>query len=113
MGNPNNPEHNHVTFHLTVDGNEKTLEGVGPARATDCIEAIWRVVSREPWARSEDVHQIYSEWEPAPEDLKYLDETFPESAQLGYTFARPKHGQWAPALAAAAKVIEGSTDGDA
>jgi len=110
MGNPHNPEHNHVTFHVLVDGKEKTYSGVGPARAVDCVEAIWRVVSKEPGVRSQDVQQIYSEWEPAGEDLKFLDATFPDSAQLGYTFARPRDGHWAAALAAAAKTIETSSD---
>ncbi len=101
------PNHNHVTFHLVIDGVESEASGVGPARAVDCVAAIWGVISEERGLDPEDVRQIYSEWEPSPEDLDFLDRTFPEDAELAFTFKRPK-GNWDAAIKAAAKVIRAS-----
>lgn len=102
------PTHNHVTFHLVIDGVESEASGVGPARAVDCVAAIWGVVSEERGLDPEDVRQIYSEWEPSPEDLDFLDRTFPQDAELAFTFKRPPNDNWDTALKAAAKVIRAS-----
>lgn len=110
MSDPDNPNHNHVTFHLVVEGVKQEASGVGPARAVDCVGSIWAAVSKEGGLRAADVCEIYSEWEPAPEDMDFLDRTFPEDAQLGFTFRRPAHGQWEAAVREAAKVIRASSD---
>lgn len=102
------PNHNHVTFHIVIDGVETEASGVGPARAVDCVAAMWRVLSEERGLEPEDVRQIYSEWEPSPEDLDFLDRTFPEDAELAFTFKRPKKGGWDAAITAAEKVIRSS-----
>lgn len=102
------PEQNHVTFHLVVDGKEIAVSGVAPARAVDSVSALWHVLCREHGLSAGDVREIYSEWEPATEDLAFCDQTFPDDAQLGYTFARPDEGGWDDALAKAARVIAAS-----
>jgi len=102
------PNHNHVTFHLVIDGVETEASGVGPARAVDCVSAIWGIVSKERGLEPGDVRQVYSEWEPSPEDLDFLDRTFPENAELAFTFKRPPNDNWANAIKAAAKVIRAS-----
>ncbi|MDH5671960.1 MAG: hypothetical protein OEZ06_07395 [Myxococcales bacterium] len=102
------PRHNHVTFHLRTAGKLHTLQGIGPARAQDCVTAIWQVLARDSGAQAREVYEIYSEWEPADEDMAFLDRTFPQEAQLGYTFKRPSDDGWEQAYAAAAKVIEAS-----
>jgi len=102
------PTHNHVTFHLVIDGVETETSGVGPARAVDCVAALWGALSEERGLDADDVRQIYSEWEPSPEDLKFLDRTFPEDAELAFTFKRPGKGGWDAAIKAAAKVIRAS-----
>lgn len=102
------PRQNHVTFHLRTAGKARTLQGVGPTRAVDCLSAIWQVLARETGAEAGEVYEIYSEWEPADEDMSFLDRTFPEDAQLGYTFKRPRADGWEQAFAVASKVIEAS-----
>lgn len=102
------PTHNHVTFHLVIDGVETEASGVGPARAVDCVAAIWGVVSEERGFDPDDVRQIYSEWEPSQDDLDFLDRTFPEDAELAFTFKRPPNANWDAAIKAAAKVIRAS-----
>ena len=99
------PNKNHVTFHLKVDGKPREFTGVGPTRAVDCVSAVWQQLQRTAKLKAADVSQIYSEWEPAEEDLKFLDETFPAEAELAFTFARPAARDWDRALSAAAKVI--------
>lgn len=99
------PNQNHVTFHLRKGGEEQTLSGVGPTQAVDCVAAVWSQLAEGSQVRAADVWQIYSEWEPADEDLEFLDTTFPTEAELAFTFKRPKKGGWKAALAAAAKVI--------
>ncbi len=108
MNDALDPNHNHVTFHLMIDGIESEVSGVGPARAVDCVAAIWGVVSEERGLEPNDVRQIYSEWEPSPEDLDFLDRTFPQDAELAFTFKRPSGNDWDAAIKAAAKVIRAS-----
>jgi hypothetical protein len=95
---------------MVAGGKKKALSGVGPTRAVDCLSAIWQVVSRNEKVNPADVREIYSEWEPAAEDLAFLDATFPEDAELGYTFKRPAEDGWEAAFEEAAKVIAASAE---
>lgn len=108
MNDALDPTHNHVTFHLVIEGVETEASGVGPARAVDCVAAIWGVLAEERGLDPDDVRQVYSEWEPSSEDLDFLDRTFPKDAELAFTFKRPAHGKWEAAIQAAAKVIRAS-----
>lgn len=108
MNDALDPNQNHVTFHLVIKGKETEVSGVGPTRAVDCVEAIWGIVSQERRLKASDVRQIYSEWEPSKEDLDFLDRTFPENAELAFTFKRPPNNNWAAAIQAAEKVIRAS-----
>lgn len=120
MSHPLNPKHNHVTFKLrlassaTGSDHYKELSGVGPAQAVDCVAAIWNSLTESTdfqaaGYNAQQVVEVYSEWEPAEEDQRFLDDNFPEEAELAFSFKRPGPGGWPAALDEAAKVIEASS----
>lgn len=90
------PSNNVVVFRLWR-GHEEHCVGHAPTMAEDSVRQAWNMARREHGARSEDVVELLSEWEPSPADRAFIEQAFP-GATVGYTFPRPNVGQWHAAL---------------
>lgn len=107
------PSVNVVAFAVRRGGKVEPIMGQGATRAADCIQAAWRELKRQHSLREQDVQEIYSEWEPSPEDLAFLERSFPASLKLSYSFERPKDGNWERAMEEVRRVISESLAKDA
>jgi hypothetical protein len=99
---------NVVVFEVVRAGKSEKLVGKGPTRAADCIQKIWTDLAAKHTLTPADIKQIYSEWEPSPEDKAFLDATFASDLPVSFSFARPTTEEgWELALQQAeAKVRE-------
>jgi hypothetical protein len=101
---------NVVVFQLEEGGRTRELIGHGPAQSPHCVRTVWLTLLEENGeARAANVRQIYSEWEPAPEDRAFLETTFPNAA-FSYSFSRPAAGDWDEAIQDAEQQIRAALD---
>ncbi len=99
-----NPAINHVVFEIDHKGTLKPSIGSGPTQAEDCVRQAWQQVVNETGASGHDVRRVYSEWEPSPGDLAFLEQLCP-SAEITHSFERPRDGQWDAAFTEARRII--------
>lgn len=92
------PSVNVVVFQVLTDTGTRELVGQGPTRAADGVRQAWARVREQHDARAEDVRQVYSEWEPSPEDKAFLDATFPPNVEVSFSFRRPPDDDWEQAM---------------
>jgi hypothetical protein len=98
---------NVVVFAVEIAGQLEKRAGQGPTRAADCIRQIWTDLCARESLRPDGVRQIYSEWEPSPEDTAFLDATFPKQCQVSFSFKRPASADgWDEAIRRAEEQIQ-------
>jgi hypothetical protein len=97
------PATNVVVF-LLRRGDGQPVVADGPTLADDCVRRAWATVSQQHRAASDEVAAVHSEWQPAPADLVFIQQTFP-AARLTYNFARPGPHGWEAAFAEAHRVM--------
>jgi hypothetical protein len=103
------PSINVVVFAVG-DGKGEPFVGQGLTQAADCIKNVWLDIQRQHGIRPNDVREIYSEWQPSPEDMSFLDATFPSDLKLSYSFKRPADGNWDRAFADVKAIIAKSLE---
>jgi len=101
---------NKVAFEVRIEGRLQTLIGEAQTRSRNGVALSWAMASADSGAQPADVRQVYSEWEPSPEDTVFLETTFPRAA-ISYSFARPEaddEAGWETALREAEATVERS-----
>jgi len=96
-----------VVFEVKLGAGLRTLIGQGPTRSAHAIELAWEACSAEHRIQPSDVRQVYSEWQPSPDDTAFLEATLP-GVPVTYSFTRPEgdgNQDWEPALRAATVTV--------
>jgi hypothetical protein len=99
-----NPSVNVVVFEVQVGDRLEKLVAEGPTRSADCVQRAWSIVGEMNGLLPTNVRRVYSEWQPSPEDLAFLEANFPLAA-VSYSFKRPPADKWDQAMAQAGRTI--------
>jgi hypothetical protein len=90
------PSTNLVVFEIKGYAEPFLVEG--PTQADDCVERAWSEVPVDHRKAARKVTRIYSEWQPSPADVAFIERTFTK-ARLTYSFWRPGPDGWETAYA--------------
>lgn len=102
-----NPAINVVVFEFVLQGQSGRAMGQAPTQAADCIRQVWQTIQQQhPQLTALDVKAIYSEWEPAPEDVAFVDTYFSPDLEFTYSFERPAEEEWEAAFAKVAQLMK-------
>jgi hypothetical protein len=102
------PSQNVFVIEVQKDGALRRFGGHAPTRDSDCLQQVWTALAPQAQLDPRKVQRLYSEWELSKEDLTFARRTFP-SAELSFSFTRPKDGDWDAAMATASRTIQSAS----